>query len=84
MKEVAMEPENPTDHIALLSLMITGTLIKRLDDVDLLDDHTARLLHQLVRSVHIHARSRGLNDLDILFDNIDRTLRRHLATPQPT
>ncbi len=77
-----MEPENPTDHIALLSLMITGTLIRRLDEVDLLDDHTARLLHQLVMSVHNHAKSRGLNDLNILFDNIDQILRRHLANPR--
>ncbi|MET0181007.1 MAG: hypothetical protein ABW194_11085, partial [Novosphingobium sp.] len=42
--EAAMEPENQTDHIALLALMICGTLIKRLDEVGHLDEATARRL----------------------------------------
>lgn len=73
-----MQPENATDHIALLSLMIAGTLIKRLDEVGQLDEATARQLHKLVVGVRTHARSRGLDDLNILFDNIDRTLSRKL------
>ena len=69
-----MQPENETDHIALLALMIVGTLIKRLDEVGHLDEATARHLHKLVVGVRTHAKTRGLTDLNILFDNIDRTL----------
>jgi hypothetical protein len=69
-----MEPENATDHIALLSLMIAGTLIRRLSDVGQLDQATARTLHKLVVGVRTHAHSRGLDELNILFDNIDRSL----------
>jgi len=69
-----MQPESATDHIALLSLMIAGTLIKRLEELGELDDATARQLHQLVRGVHTHARTRGLDDLDVLFDNLERRL----------
>lgn len=70
-----MELESQTDHIAILSLMLVGTLIKRLDDVGHLDDKTARRLHQLVEGVRIHAKHNGITDLNILFDNIERTLR---------
>ena len=69
-----MQPESQTDHIALLALMICGTLIKRLDEVGQLDEATARQLHQLVVAVRAHATNRGLSDLHILFDNIDRAL----------
>ncbi len=70
-----MELESPTDHIAMLSLMIAGTLIKRLDDVGQLDDKTADRLHKLVEGVRIHAKHHGITDLNILFDNIEKTLR---------
>lgn len=69
-----MQPENQTDHIALLSLMICGTIIKRLEELDQLDEPTARRLHHLVKAVKRHADVRGLTDLDILFENIDRSL----------
>ncbi|SKC03338.1 hypothetical protein SAMN06295937_10575 [Sphingopyxis flava] len=52
-----MQPESSTDHIALLSLMIAGTLIKRLNEVGQLDEATARQLHQLVRGVRMRARA---------------------------
>ena len=78
--EDVMQPESATDHIALLSLMIAGTLIKRLEEVGQLDEATARQLHKLVVGVRTHAHSRGLDDLNILFDNIDRALGRRLGS----
>ena len=69
-----MQPENQTDHIALLSLMLVGLLIKRLEEVGQLDDVTAHNIHRLIGTVRIHAKNAGLSDLNILFDNIDRAL----------
>ena len=69
-----MQLENQTDHIAILSLMMVGVLAKRLGELGQLDEGTARQLHQLVTGVRTHARNAGLKDLNILFDNIDRTL----------
>jgi hypothetical protein len=69
-----MQPESQTDHIALLALMICGTLIKRLNELGQLDRATAQHLHALVTAVGVHARSRHLTDLNILFDNVDRAL----------
>lgn len=71
-----MQLEDQTDHIAILSLMIVGVLIKRLDEVGHLDDATVQHLHQLVGGVRTHAKNSGLTDLNILFDNIDRSLGR--------
>lgn len=69
-----MEPVNQTDHIAVLSLMMVGVLTKRLKETGHLDDETSKHLHQLVRSVRGHAKSRGIEDLNLLFDNIDKVL----------
>lgn len=69
-----MELKNQSDHIAILSLMMVGTLVKRLNEVGQLDEPTRRHLHQLVEGVRVHARNAGLDDLRILFDNIDRAL----------
>lgn len=69
-----MQPTNQTDHIALLSLMICGTLIKRLNELEQLDLSTVQRLHDLVQTVRIHAESHDLHDLRILFENIDRAL----------
>ena len=69
-----MNPENQTDHIALLALTISGILVKRLNDLGQLDEATARHLHQLVKGVRTHAKSRNLSDLNVLFDNIDGAL----------
>ncbi|GLR67704.1 hypothetical protein GCM10010909_23850 [Acidocella aquatica] len=73
-----MELENQGDHIALLALMISGVLIHRLDQIGQLDETTALHLHKLVAGVRIHAKSRGLTDLNTLFDNLDRTLAHKL------
>ena len=69
-----MELKDQSDHIALLALMISGALIKRLSETGQLDQATARHLHQLVNGVRKHAKIQGLTDLNILFDNVDRTL----------
>ena len=69
-----MQPENQTDHVALLSLMLVGLLIKRLNEVGQLDEATSKHIHRLVGTVRIHAENAGINDLRILFDNIDHAL----------
>lgn len=69
-----MEPKTATDHIAILSLMMVGVLTKRLNETGQLDEATAEHLHKLVQSVGHHARAAGLNDLNVLFDNVDRSL----------
>lgn len=74
-----MELKDQTDHIALLSLMMVGVLTKRLIEVGQLDDATADQLHKLVKGVRIHAKSVGLTDLNVLFDNIDKTLAERRA-----
>ncbi len=73
-----MDLENQSDHIALLALMISGVLIQRLDQIGELDEATATHLHRLVSGVRTHAKSRGLTDLNVLFDNLDRTLGHKL------
>ena len=72
-----MELKDQTDHIALLSLMIVGVLTKRLIEVDQLDQETAEHIHRLVQGVRVHAKNAGLSDLNVLFDNIDRSLEEH-------
>lgn len=69
-----MQPQDQTDHIAILSLMMVGTLTKRMKELGHLDDETAGHMHQLVKSVRGHAQVSGIKDLDILFDNIDKAL----------
>lgn len=74
-----MELRDQTDHIALLSLMIVGELTKRLIDIGQLDRATAEHIHRLVKAVRIHASNAGHNDLNVLFDNIDRALEDQRA-----
>jgi hypothetical protein len=76
-----MQPDTQTDHVALLALMIAGTLIKRLDEIGQLDETTARHLHKLVMGVRVHAKTSGLADLNNLFNSIDRALGRKYQTP---
>ncbi len=70
-----MQPVDQTDHIAILALMMVGVLTKRLRDLGQLDEDTAKHLHSLVNSVRTHARTSGIDDLSVLFDNIERALR---------
>lgn len=69
-----MEPKNQTDHIAMLSLMMVGVLTKRLKALGQLDGETEEHLHKLVKSVRVHAKSSGIEDLNVLFDRIDKEL----------
>ena len=74
-----MELKDQTDHIALLSLMLVGVLTKRLVEVGQLDDETSAQIHKLVQGVRLHAKNAGMTDLNVLFDNIDQTLKKHIA-----
>jgi len=69
-----MELKDQSDHIALLSLMIVGVLTERLIKINQLDRETAEHIHRLVQGVRIHAKNAGMTDLNVLFDNIDRSL----------
>lgn len=69
-----MEPRDQTDHIAILSMMMVGLLARRMKELGQLDDATARHLHRLVNSVRVHAKASGIEDLDVLFENLDRAL----------
>lgn len=74
-----MELKDNTDHVAILALMMVGVLTKRLNDIGQLDKATASQLHKLVRGVRVHAQNAGINDLKIMFDNIDRSLGEPVA-----
>ena len=54
-----------------------GRLRLSLTETGQLDDVTAEHNHKLVEGVRIHAKSAGLTDLNVLFDNVDRTLANH-------
>ncbi len=69
-----MELKDQADHVALLALMIVGVLTRRLIETNQLDRDTADQIHRLVQGVRIHAKGTGLTDLNVLFDNLDRTL----------
>jgi hypothetical protein len=69
-----MQPVDQADHIAILSLMMVGLLARRMKELGQLDDATANHLHRLVNSVRVHAKSSGIKDLDVLFENVDRAL----------
>lgn len=69
-----MEVTNQTDHIALLSLMMVRVLAKRLNDLDLLDEETRQHLGRLLQGVRTHAGNRGIDDLRILFDNVEKAV----------
>jgi hypothetical protein len=69
-----MQPKDPTDHIAILSLMMVGLLARRMKELGHLDADTANHLHRLVKSVRVHAKASGIDDLNVLFDNIDKSL----------
>ncbi len=45
------------------------------NEVNQLDSETKEHIHKLVNGVRIHAKNAGLSDLNILFDNIDKSLQ---------
>lgn len=77
-----MELKDQSDHIAILALMLVGVLTKRLTEVGQLDNETAEHIHRLVQGVRIHAQNAGITDLNVLFDNVDKTLeKQRVITP---
>lgn len=69
-----MQPSDSTDHIALLSLMLVGVLARRLNELGQIDEETRRHMRRLVDGVRLHADHRGLDDLRILLDNMDKSV----------
>ena len=69
-----MHPKDQTDHIALLSLMMVGLLTRRMKDLGQLDEPTAAHLQRLVHNVRVHAKASGIEDLNVLFDNLEKSL----------
>jgi hypothetical protein len=69
-----MQLKDEADHIAILSLMMVGVLTKRMNELGHLDESTSAHLHRLVSTVREHAQASGVDDLKILFDNIDKAL----------
>jgi hypothetical protein len=77
-----MELNDQSDHVALLSLMQSGVLTKRLVEVGQLYDQTAEHIHKLVQGARIHARHVGPADLNVLFDNIDNSPEKQRTSPE--
>ena len=69
-----MQLENQTDHIAMLSLMLVGVLVRRMSELGQIDEATAVHIHKLAENVRRHAGFAGLTDLKVLFENIDHAL----------
>lgn len=73
-----MEPQSPTDHIALLAIMMVRVLAHRMDELGQLDEQTRSHLRRLIGTVSTHAGFKGLDDLKLLFSGIDKTLAEEL------
>ena len=69
-----MQIETPTDNIAILSLMMTAALARRLNELGQLDELTRKRLRHLVRAAKTHAHLGSGDDLDLLFDQVDKKL----------
>jgi hypothetical protein len=54
--------------------MMVGLLARRMKELGHLDQDTANHLHRLVKTVRAHARGSGIDDLNVLFDNVDKAL----------
>jgi len=54
--------------------MMVGVLARRLNDLGQLDDDTRRHLRRLVDGVRTHADNRGLDDLKVLLDNMEKSV----------
>lgn len=70
-----MQVKTAFDHIALLSLMMTRLLTKRLQALGQLDNATTKHLHHLVVSMKGHADLTGNHELDLLLGEMERELR---------
>ncbi len=70
-----MEVKTASDHVALLSLMMTRLVTRRLQALGQLDDATLKHLHHLVVSMKAHADLQGSQELDLLLKEMERELR---------
>ena len=71
-----MTIDKPAENIAILSLMMVGTLIERLNELGQLDEKTARHLHHLVAAVRKHTQLQGGHEFDQLFNRVEDKLTR--------
>ncbi len=69
-----MQSETGIDDIAILSLMMTAVLARRLNELGQLDELTLKRLRHLVKAAKTHAHFRTGEGFDDLFDQIDRKL----------
>lgn len=69
-----MQIDKPTDSVAILALMMAGVLAERLVELGQLDEATKRRLHHLVTAVRTHAHLSGGDELDDLFNQIEKKL----------
>lgn len=70
-----MEVRTASEHVALLSLMMTRVLTMRLQALGQLDNATVKHLHHLVVSMKAHADLNGSQELDLLLGEMERELR---------
>ena len=70
-----MQVKTPFEHVALLALMMTRVLARRLQELGQLDEATTRHLAHLVASMKTHADVSGNNELDVLLGDMERDLR---------
>jgi hypothetical protein len=69
-----MQIDKPTDNVAILALMMAGVLTERLVELGQLDEATKRRLHHLVAAVRTHSHLSGGDELDDLFNQIEKKL----------
>ena len=70
-----MQVKTTFEHVALLSLMMTRVLTRRLQALGQLDSATTKHLHHLVVSMKAHADLNGSDELDLLLGEMERELR---------
>ena len=69
-----MQIDKPADNIAILALMMAGVLTERLNELGQLDKATCRRLRHLVSAVRTHSHLQAGDELDDLFNQIERRL----------
>ena len=69
-----MQTDTPAQNIAILALMMAGVLTERLNELGQLDEPTCRRLRHLIAAVRTHAHLHAGQELDDLFNQIERKL----------
>jgi hypothetical protein len=78
-----MQVKTAFEHVALLSLMMTRVLTRRLQALGQLDSTTTKHLHHLVVSMKTHADLNGNHELDVLLGEMERELRAPASAEGP-